>query len=116
MSHRIRPSWQKKRWTVAAGRSWQQPRMPAFLNLANDPAGVVTAFVGSLGVFVIHPGVDDHLAWGVAAKEQAVPLEEPGPEPVFVIVAERASLAVLRPRRILRDDIERQPGDRGQQS
>jgi len=69
---------------------------------------------GALGVFVIHPGVDDHLARGVVAEEQSVLLEELGPEPVLVIVTERPTLAVLRSRRILRDDIERQLGDRGQ--
>ena len=61
--------------------------MPAFQHLAKHPVGVVAAFVGAFGVFVIHPGVDDHLARGVVAEEQLVVLEELGPEPVLVIVA-----------------------------
>ncbi len=88
--------------------------MAAFQHLAKHPVGVVAAFVGAFRIFVIHPCVDDHLAWGVVAEEQSVLLEELGPEPVLVIVTERPTLAVLRSRRILRDDIERQFGDRGQ--
>lgn len=45
---------------------------------------------------------------------QSVLLEELSPEPVLVIVTWRPTLAVLRSRRILRDDIERQFGDCGQ--
>jgi hypothetical protein len=74
--------------------------------------GVVAAFVGALGIFMTHPDVDDQSAPGVIAEEQAVLLEELGSEPVLVIVTERPTLAVLRSRRILRDDIERQFGDR----
>ena len=89
-------------------------RMPAFQHLAKHPVGVVAAFVGAFGVFVIHPSVDNHLARGVVPEEQSVLLEELGPEPVLVIVTSRPTLAVLRSRRIVRDYIERQFGDRSQ--
>src|SRR5690606_19921695 len=47
----------------------------------------------------------------VVAEEQPVLLEELGPEPVLVLVPERVALAVLRPRGVLRDHVERQLGD-----
>lgn len=44
-------------------------RTSTFQHLAEHPVGVVAAFVGALGVFVIHPGVDDHFARGVVAEK-----------------------------------------------
>jgi len=41
-------------------------RTPTFQHLAEHPVGVVAAYVCALGIFVIHPGVDDHFARGVA--------------------------------------------------
>lgn len=44
-------------------------------------------------------------------EEQPVLLEVLGPEPVFVLVAERVAPAVLGPGGILGNHLERQPGD-----
>ncbi len=88
--------------------------MAAFQHLAEYPVGVVAALVGALGVLIIDPSEHDHFAGRVVAEEQSVLLEELRPEPVLVIVAERAALPVFRSSRILRDDIEGQLRDRRQ--
>ena len=108
----------KRRIDFAEGKRMIAARFatvePAFQHLAKHRVGVVAAFVGAFGVFVIHSGADNHLARGVVPEEQSVLLEELGPEPVLVIVTSRPTLAVLRSRRIVRDYIERQFGDRSQ--
>ena len=50
----------------------------------------------------------------MVAEKQAVLLEELGPEPVLVFVAQRAALAVFRSRGVLGDDFKRQFLDGGQ--
>lgn len=87
--------------------------MPAFEHFAEPSVGIVAGIKGVLGVLVVDPRIHDHLAGRVITEEQPVPLEKLRPEPMLVIVTERPALAVLRSS-ILRDDIERQPGDRGQ--
>src|SRR4051812_38256834 len=55
-------------------------RWMAFLqHLAEHPIGVVGAFISTLRVVVIHPGVHDYFAVGVIAEEQPILLEELGP-------------------------------------
>ena len=62
-------------------------RVAALEHLAKDAVGIIAAFVGSLGVVIIDPGVDDHLGRSVVPKKQTVLLEEFGAKPVFVFVA-----------------------------
>lgn len=88
--------------------------MAAFKHLAEYPVGVIAALVGALGVLVIDPREHDHLAGRVIAEEQPVLLEELRPEPMLVIVAKGVALAVFRPRGVLRNDVERQLGNRRQ--
>ena len=88
--------------------------MPAVQHLAEHPVGVVAALVGALGALVVDPGEHDHLGGRVVAEEQPVLLEELGPEPVPVLVAQGVALAVFRPCRVLRDDLEGQLPDRRQ--
>ena len=64
-------------------------RMAAFKHLAKHPVGIVAAFVGALGVLIVDPREHDHFAGRVVAEEQAVLLEEPRPEPMLVVVANR---------------------------
>src|SRR5690606_28827430 len=90
-------------------------RMAAFPHLAEHPVGVVAALVGTLGALVIDPREHDHFAGRVVAEEQPVLLEELRPEPVLMIITKGAALTILRPRRILRDDVEGQLRD-GRQS
>ena len=59
----------------------------------------------------IHPGLDDHLARSVIAKEQPVLLQEFGTKPVLAVFPEGVALSVLGPSRILRNDFERQLAD-----
>lgn len=88
--------------------------MAAVQHLAKHPVGIVAALVGALGVFVVHPREHDHLAGRVVAKEEPLLLEELRPEPVLVIVAKGAALSVFSSGRVLRDDVEGEPGDRRQ--
>src|SRR3546814_19865 len=88
--------------------------MPAVQHFAEHAVGVIAALVSALAILVVDPRVHDHLAGRVVAEEQPVLLEKLRAEPMLVVAAKRPTLAVLRSRRVLRDDIERQPGDRSQ--
>ena len=87
--------------------------LATFQHFAEYPICVIPVFVGALGILIIDPGVNDKLGSRVIPEEQAVLLEELGTKPVLVIISEGIALAVVRPRRILRDHLERELGDCG---
>ena len=80
--------------------------MAALEHFAKDAVCVIAALVGSLGIVIIHPRVDDHLGGSVVSKKQAVLLKKFGAKPVFPIVAQRAPLSVFSAGGVLRDDIK----------
>ncbi len=89
-------------------------RVAALEHFAKDAVGIVAAFVGSLGVIIIDPGVDDHLGRSVVPKKQPVLLKKLGAKPVFPIIAQGAPLSVFRAGGVLRDDIKGKAGNGGQ--
>jgi hypothetical protein len=92
----------KATWSSPCSTSWRSSGTgsgTAFRHLAESPAGVVAALVGALGVLMVHPGVDDHLARRVAAEEKPVLLEELGAQPMPVLFAERVALSIIGPSR-----------------
>ena len=64
--------------------------MATLKHFAKDAVGIIAALVGSLGVVIIDPGVDDHLDPCVVPKKQSVLLEKLGAKPMFPIIAQRA--------------------------
>src|SRR3546814_13496891 len=78
--------------------------MPAVQHFAEHAVGVIAALVSALAILVVDPRVHDHLAGRVVAEEQPVLLEKLRAEPMLVVAAKRPTLAVLRSRRVLRDD------------
>ena len=81
-------------------------RLSSVQHLAEHPIGVITVFVGPLGVFVIHPGVEDHSARGVVAEEEPVLLEELSAEPMLVTLAQGLALPILGSGGITRNHLE----------
>lgn len=70
-------------------------RMAALEHFAKDAVGIIAAFIGTLGVVTIDPGVDDHLGSSVVPKKQPVLLKKFGAKPVFPIIVQRATLSVF---------------------
>ena len=88
-------------------------RMTALEHFAKGAIRIIAAFVSSLSVNIINPGVDDHLRCSVITKEQTVLLKKFRTKPVFPVTAQRTPLSVFRAGRVLRDDIKSQTGNSG---
>src|SRR5690554_2806243 len=67
------------------------------------------AVVSTFGICIIHPGQNDDLACRVIAEKQPVLLKKFYSEPMLVLIAKRAPLAVFRACWILRNDLKSQP-------
>ena len=88
--------------------------MFALKHFAKHSIGVIAALVGSLRVIVVHPRIDDHLACGVIAEEQAILLKKFSTKPVLVFFAQGIALPVLDPAGVLRNDFKRQLSNGGE--
>lgn len=89
-------------------------RMTALQHLAKHPVCVFAALISALGVLIVDPREDDHLAGCVVTEEEPVLLEELCPVPVFQIAAKGVALAVFRMGWVFRDDVESELGNSSQ--
>ena len=80
--------------------------MTGLQHFAKNTVRIIFAFAGAFGALVIHPGIYDHLALSVVAKENPILLEKLGTEPMFVISTKRVALSVLRPGWILGNNLK----------
>ena len=83
-------------------------RMAALQHFPEYSIGIIVALVGALGVFVVNPCKDDHLAWSVIAKEESVLLKKLGTKPMPVAFTNGIALSVFRSSRILRNNFKRE--------
>ena len=86
-------------------------RMPVSQHLVEYSVRVLTALVRPLGIFIIHPSVDDDFTFRVVAEEQTVLLKKLGAKPMLVCLTEGVALPVLGALRVLRNDLKGQFGD-----
>ena len=75
---------------------------------------ICAASIGTLGIVIVDPGVDDDLTLLVITEKQPVLLEELGAEPVLMLITQSGTLSKIRSGRVPGDDIKRQSGNGGQ--
>src|SRR6218665_1794084 len=78
-------------------------RAPGAATAPEHPVRIIATAAGALAVLVIDPGQHDHLARCVKLEKQPVLLEELGPKPVLVRIAQGVALTVFGSARVLRD-------------
>lgn len=77
-------------------------RLAAFQHAAKYPIRIIAAFIGALGILIIHPCKNQQLARRMEAKEQPVLLKKLGAPPMLVLIAKRAALPIFCAGRVLR--------------
>jgi len=80
--------------------------MPAVQHFGENAISIIIAFIGTLGILVIHPCENDDFAFLVESEEQAILLEEFGAKPVFMFFSKCFTLAIFSSARVLRDYFE----------
>jgi hypothetical protein len=81
-------------------------RMTIFQHFVEHAVGIIPTLISAFCIFIINPGINNNLALRVVTEKKAILLKELGAKPVFVFIAQRVTLPVLNPARVLRNNLE----------